>query len=87
MHQVSYGWLGEVLRGGAVWVAVESGSGSAVSLVEHRASAALEALLAAYPVDRRPGAMFSFRLGAPAGELLAVPARKAPAGPREAGAG
>jgi hypothetical protein len=65
-HQTSHGRLSGVLRG-AMWVAVESGPG--VGSIEYRASAALNALLAAHPVDqggrcrscRRPRALLGRR--------------------------
>lgn len=47
--QTSHGRLSGVLRG-AMWAAVESGPG--VSSIGYRASAALNALLAAHPVDQ-----------------------------------
>ena len=49
-HQVSYGWLCEVLRGA---VQAEAASGPGIGTIECRATAALNALLAAHPVDRR----------------------------------
>ncbi|MGH3599689.1 MAG: hypothetical protein ACRDQH_05325, partial [Pseudonocardiaceae bacterium] len=49
-HQTSHGWLCEVLRGA---VQAEAASGPGIGTIECRATAALNALLAAHPVDRR----------------------------------
>ncbi|HET9253916.1 MAG TPA: hypothetical protein VFO16_01785 [Pseudonocardiaceae bacterium] len=67
-HQLTYGRLREVLRS-TMRVATESEPGSEVSAVGSRASAALDALLAAHPVDKRsrcsscraPSAIFAVR--------------------------
>jgi hypothetical protein len=68
VHQLTYGWLREVL-GSTVRVATESEPDSEADSVGYRASAALDALLAAHPVDKRgrcgscrqPGAIFAVR--------------------------
>lgn len=49
-HQTSYGWLREALRGAA---RAEVATGPGIGTIGCRATAALDALLAAHPVDRR----------------------------------
>jgi hypothetical protein len=62
-HQTSYGWLRDMLRGAE---RAEVTSGPGIGTMGYRATAALNALLAAHPVDqrgrcrscRRPGALW-----------------------------